>query len=118
MISETLARQEALAYSDRFSSDVNPEEARRILSPDYGSSWGGQLASFLPFGTQLGRLAGAAVGHATNYVRGTKKARNHDSARNTNCDNATAFRSENLSFQVKTPHQQMSAKTRESDRSR
>jgi hypothetical protein len=69
MVSETLARQEALAYSDRHSGDVDPEEARRILAPDYGSSWGGQIGAFLPFGTQLGRLAGAAVGHAANFAR-------------------------------------------------
>ena len=69
MISETLARQEALAYSDRHSDEIDPEEARRILAPDYGSSWGGQIGAFVPYGSQLGRLAGAAVGHAANFAR-------------------------------------------------
>jgi hypothetical protein len=98
MVHETLARKEALAYSERFSSDVNPSEAHRILSPDYGSSWGAQLASFLPFGAQLGRLAGAAVGHATNYARGTNKASSPGGAWNANCDEATGFHSKTLTF--------------------
>ncbi len=66
MYHRTLANQEALAYTTAFEGPEAETEARRILIPDYGSSWGSQVASFFPFGEPVGRLAGAAVGHATN----------------------------------------------------
>lgn len=71
MMHETLANQEVLAYSQAHGSQADQEEAQRILVPDYGSSWGGQIGSFLPFGSSVGRFVGAGVGHATNAVQAT-----------------------------------------------
>lgn len=71
MMHETLANREALSYAEEFGSEAEIEETRRILYPDYGSSWGGQIASFVPFGAPFGRLAGASVGHATNWMKKT-----------------------------------------------
>src|SRR6056297_1834608 len=56
MIHETRALNEALAYSKQYGTAAEQAESNRVLSPDYGSSWGGQLASFIPFGAPLGRL--------------------------------------------------------------
>lgn len=69
MVHETRATRDALAHAEQFGTDEERAESQRILSPDYGSSWGGQIASFLPLGTPLGRLAGAAVGHAANQFQ-------------------------------------------------
>lgn len=74
LISTTKANTETLAYTKQYGSTAEIAEAQRVLAPDYGGSWGGQLASFVPFGAPLGRLAGAAVGHATNKVRGQSTA--------------------------------------------
>jgi hypothetical protein len=70
MVHETVGNQDVLAYTAQRGSQHDHSEARRILYPDYGGSWGAQLASFVPFGASLGRLAGAAVGHTTNAASG------------------------------------------------
>lgn len=66
---ETLSNQNVLDYVKSHGTQEQSQEALRILYPDYGGSWGGQVASFLPFGNIFGRLAGAAIGHAANAVR-------------------------------------------------
>ncbi len=66
---ETLASSDVLEYVESRGTEEEREETYRILYPDYGGSWGGQVASFLPWGSVFGRLAGAAVGHAANGVR-------------------------------------------------
>jgi len=86
MIHETRATSEALVYIEQYGSDQERAESRRILAPDYGSSWGGQLASFLPFGTPLGRLAGAAVGHATNKFRNAGSRTTSETDNASGCD--------------------------------
>jgi len=70
---ETLAKNEVLRYEESHGTTEQQEETHRILNPDYGGSWGGQIASFLPYGNVFGRLAGAAVGHVANGVRVIKK---------------------------------------------
>lgn len=70
---ETLAKNEVLRYEESHGTPEQQEETYRILNPDYGGSWGGQVASFLPYGNVFGRLAGAAVGHAANGVRSINK---------------------------------------------
>lgn len=92
LISTTRATNEALKYSQQYGNSAERSEAKRILSPDYGSSWGGQIASLVPFGAPIGRLAGAAVGHATNQIRGENTKKNlHEIAGehsdDANCDN-------------------------------
>ncbi|WP_144057557.1 hypothetical protein [Novipirellula maiorica] len=82
MIHKTRATRDALTYGDQLEPTKERAEFQRILSPDYGSSWGGQLASFVPFGASLGRLAGAAAGHATNRIQGNGAA----VSKLTNCD--------------------------------
>jgi len=66
---ETIANREVLEYEKSHGTKEQQEETYRILYPDYGGTWGGQMASFLPYGNVFGRLAGAAVGHAANGVR-------------------------------------------------
>lgn len=66
---ETIATRDVLDYVSSSGSVTEQREAERILYPDYGASWGGQVASFLPYGNILGRLAGAGVGHVANRVK-------------------------------------------------
>ncbi|WP_146519267.1 hypothetical protein [Stieleria varia] len=70
MIHESRAREEALAYYSRRGDARELQDAKRVIEPDYGGSWGAQVASFLPYGAPLGRLVGAGAGHLTNRVRG------------------------------------------------
>lgn len=69
MMHETTATADAMAFTRQQGNADQIAEAERILVPDYGALWGGQLAAFLPYGTTVGRLAGAAVGHSVNAVR-------------------------------------------------
>lgn len=66
---ETIAKRDVEEYVKSHGTQEQREETYRILYPDYGGSWGGQVASFLPYGNVFGRLAGAAVGHAANGIR-------------------------------------------------
>ncbi len=66
---ETVATRDVLEYVQARGTEPQQQEAYRILYPDYGASWGGQVASFIPYGHLFGRLAGAAVGHTANGVR-------------------------------------------------
>ena len=57
----TTATRNALAYYE----NNRPEElqqARDILEPSNGANWGGQLLSFVPYGSFAGRLIGSGVG--------------------------------------------------------
>jgi len=74
MMHHTLAVADAQAYADQYGSQAEQEESHGVLYPDYGSSWGSQIAGFVPFGAPIGRLAGAAVGHAANGVRSTSRS--------------------------------------------
>ena len=66
---DTLATQEVLRYSAATFSAEEAQEHREVLAPAYGASVGSQLASFLPYGSLIGRLGGAAVGHATRHFQ-------------------------------------------------
>ena len=66
---ETLANRKAIEHVKSHGNQGQQEEAYRILYPDYGGSWGGQLVSFLPYGSVYGRLVGAAAGHVANGFR-------------------------------------------------
>ena len=58
---ETTATRTALAYyENNFPEQL--QDARQILEPNNGANWGGQLLSFLPYGTFVGRLIGSGVG--------------------------------------------------------
>lgn len=69
MIHESRARNETLTYYNQFGDAKQQSEAKRIIEPDYGGSWGAQIASVVPYGAPVGRLIGAGVGHLTNRVR-------------------------------------------------
>lgn len=43
--------------------------AREILYPSLGASWGGQLASFVPYGQVVGKLVGGGLGRLTNHLQ-------------------------------------------------
>ncbi len=88
MVHTTRATNDALKYVAQYGTAQEQAEANRILSPDYGSSWGGQIASFLPFGAPLGRLAGAAVGHGANRLSGRGGPDNSRALNDTSCDTA------------------------------
>lgn len=85
MMHETIANQEILAYEQEFGTEAQRAESQRILFPDYGSSWGGQVASFLPFGSSIGRLVGAGVGHASSAIKdgftGNSQTSPHDASK-------------------------------------
>ena len=88
MVHTTRATSDALKYAAQHGTAQEQAEAKRILSPDYGSNWGGQIASFVPFGAPLGRLAGAAVGHATNRLSRRGGSDDSQSLDETSCDTA------------------------------
>jgi hypothetical protein len=66
---ETLAMRDVLDYMQSRGTNAEQQEAYQVLYPDYGGSWGGQVAGFIPYGHVFGHLAGAAVGHTANGVR-------------------------------------------------
>ncbi len=66
---ETIATKDVLDYVKASSSTDEQQEAERILYPNYGASWGGQVASIVPYGNVLGRLAGAGVGHVARVTK-------------------------------------------------
>jgi len=61
---ETRSTNATLEYYESTGDRRRYEEARQILIPNYGADWGGQLASFLPYGNVLGRIAGGLTGRA------------------------------------------------------
>ncbi len=69
MVHQAIANEDVLSYSSQYATPQEQSEAHRILYPDYGGSWGAQLGAFLPFGSGIGRLIGAAAGHAANGAR-------------------------------------------------
>ena len=58
---DTTATRNALAYYEH-NLPGELQEARQILEPNNGANWGGQLLSFLPYGSFAGRLVGSAAG--------------------------------------------------------
>ena len=62
---ETTATRNAIAYYEQ-SKPEELEDALAILEPNNGANWGGQLLSFLPYGTLAGRLIGSGVGRIKN----------------------------------------------------
>lgn len=85
MIHESRARNETLTYYSKLGDANQQSEAKRIIEPDYGGSWGAQIASFVPYGAPVGRLIGSGVGHLTNRVRNSE----HDfppNSESTTCD--------------------------------
>ena len=58
---ETTATRNAIAYYDN-NLPRESQAAREILEPNNGANWGGQLLSFLPYGSFVGRLVGSGVG--------------------------------------------------------
>lgn len=73
---ETIANREVLDYEKSHGTEEQQEETYRVLYPDYGGTWGGQIASFVPYGNVFGRLVGAAAGHVANGVRGITSREN------------------------------------------
>lgn len=61
---ESLANKDVLQYVGESGSQSDIGEAKRILYPDFGGSIGAQLFGFLPYGSVVGRAAGALTGHA------------------------------------------------------
>lgn len=66
---ETIATREVLRQVSAQGTDIEREEAYRVLYPSYGGNWGAGVGSFIPFGNAYGRLGGAVLGHAANGVR-------------------------------------------------
>lgn len=74
MMHHTLAVADAQDYVDQYGSQAEQEESHGVLYPDYGGSWGSQIAGFVPFGAPIGRLTGAAVGHVANGARSINRS--------------------------------------------
>ena len=55
------ATHNALAYYENSAPD-QLQEARDILEPNNGANFGGQLLSFVPYGSFAGRLIGSGIG--------------------------------------------------------
>ena len=62
---ETTATKLTLQHYERQSPEQY-QAARDLLYPSLGASYGGQLASFLPYGQVLGKLVGGGIGRLTN----------------------------------------------------
>lgn len=54
---QTRATDAALQYYEQADTE-RYEQARDVLIPNNGANWGGQLASFLPYGNVIGRVIG------------------------------------------------------------
>lgn len=65
---ETTATKLALRYYENQTPEQY-EAARDLLYPSLGASYGGQLASFVPYGDVVGRLVGGGLGRLTNKVQ-------------------------------------------------
>lgn len=61
---DTVSTESTLAYFEQLDDPERYEQARKILIPNYGADWGGQVASFLPYGTVIGRIAGGVTARA------------------------------------------------------
>lgn len=64
---ETTATKLALDWYQGRSPEQY-ESAREVLYPNLGASYGGQLASFIPYGEVVGRIIGGGVGKLANKV--------------------------------------------------
>ena len=62
---ETTATRSAITYYEE-NLPGELDQALTILEPNNGANWGGQLLSFLPYGTLAGRLIGSGVGRVKN----------------------------------------------------
>jgi len=72
MVHGTRARNETRMYYQQFGDPEEQREAAEIIEPDYAGSWGAQVASVVPYGSTVGRLVGAGVGHVANRLRNTR----------------------------------------------
>ena len=66
---EALANREVLRFTRSRGDTAAVTEAERILYPDLAGAIGAQTLGFLPYGSVVGRGAGAVVGHATRAVK-------------------------------------------------
>ena len=66
---ETLANREVLRFTRSQGGSAAAAEAERILYPDLAGTIGAQTLGFLPYGSVVGRGAGAVVGHAARAVK-------------------------------------------------
>lgn len=62
---ETTATKLALDWYQSKSPEAY-EAAKEVLYPNLGASYGGQLASFIPYGEVVGRIIGGGVGKLAN----------------------------------------------------
>ena len=65
---ETTATKLALDWYETHSPE-SYESAREVLYPNLGASYGGQLASFIPYGEVVGKIIGGGVGRLANKVK-------------------------------------------------
>ena len=65
---ETTAAKLTLKHFEQHSPQQY-QEARDILYPSVGASVGGQLASLVPYGEQVGKLVGGGIGRLANKVQ-------------------------------------------------
>ena len=65
---ETTATKLALDWYQSRSPEQY-ESAREVLYPNLGASYGGQLASFIPYGEVLGRIIGGGVGQLADKLQ-------------------------------------------------
>lgn len=100
---DTLATQEVLRYSSVKFSAEEASQYREVLAPAYGASVGAQLVSFLPYGSLIGRLGGAAIGHVTNGIHGRSDSPDTSLAESNNSNTQSGHAVTLVSASVDTP---------------
>ena len=66
---ETIANREVLQFTRSYGGSAAVTEAERILYPDLAGSIGAQTLGIIPYGSVVGRGAGAVVGHTARAVK-------------------------------------------------
>ena len=70
---EKRSTEATLNFFEQNHSPQRYEQARNILIPNYGADWGGQLASFLPYGAVIGRIVGGTTARVAEvFARRTR----------------------------------------------
>ena len=64
---QTRATDAALQYYEQADTE-RYQQARDVLIPNSGANWGGQLASFLPYGAVIGRVIGGVSARAVEFT--------------------------------------------------
>lgn len=67
---ETRSTEATLEHFGQLDDQDRYEQARDVLIPNYGADWGGQIASFLPYGTVIGRIIGGTTARISDFVIG------------------------------------------------